>query len=30
MFNFDLTNLSFGMYIINVEHAEGNKKYTAT
>ena len=30
MFEFDLTNLSSGAYIINVEHTEGSKKYTAT
>ena len=30
MFDFDLTNLPSGAYIINVEHSEGNKKYTAT
>lgn len=29
MFDFDLTNLPSGAYIINVEHSEGNKKYTA-
>ncbi|MER3329553.1 MAG: T9SS type A sorting domain-containing protein, partial [Candidatus Kapaibacterium sp.] len=29
MFDFDLTNLPSGAYIINVEHAEGNKKYKA-
>jgi len=29
MFDFDLTSLPSGAYIINVEHTEGNKKYTA-
>jgi len=29
MFDFDLTNLPSGAYIINVEHSEGSKKYKA-
>jgi type IX secretion system substrate protein len=30
MFDFDLSNSPAGAYIINVEHNEGNKKYSAT